>query len=86
MVDRALGEGCGGGVAGTLGVPSHPKSLGRVCGALCGLNRSFLLGPIVATGAVEAERWEEERRGSEQGLVDRIWGLRAAVTPEDSPC
>lgn len=54
------GEGCGG-VAGTLGVPSRPKSLGRVCGALGGLNRGFSLGPIVATGAVEAERWEEER-------------------------
>lgn len=71
------GPGIGGGVrgfAGTLGVPSRPKSLGRVCGALGGLNRGFSLGPIVSTGAVEAERWEEERRGSERGLVTGYGG------------
>lgn len=71
------GPGIGGGVrgvGGTLGVPSRPKSLGWVCGALGGLNRGFSLGPIVATGAVEAERWEEERRGSERGLVTGYGG------------
>lgn len=46
--------GRGAGVSGTLGVPSRPKNLGRVCGALGGLNRGFSLGPIVATEAVEA--------------------------------
>lgn len=63
LVDPALGEGCG--VAGILGVPSHPKFLGRVCSTLGGRNRDFSLGLSGATRAVEAEMAEGGGRRGE---------------------
>lgn len=63
LVDPALGEGCG--VAGTLGVPSHPKSLGRVCSTLGGQNPGFSFVLNGTTRAVEAEMAEGGGRRGE---------------------